>query len=252
MRLTVLGSGTALPTKQRLPSSFLIETEKTKLLLDCGFGSLARMVALGFDPRDIDGVFVSHFHPDHFGDAFNLVCARFIGNIYQNTPQHILKFYGPATLRDRFLKWREIMWSEANENHPLEFNEGVGEHDLGDLHLKIFPITHVTHFQSVGVRVSRGEKSLVYTGDVGGSQDFKELATYAAGANLLVIESGYEISTPNHLSLHDIEHLVNLTQMRRTLLAHIRAKVGEEKRLKEFVQAHSTFTLAEDGMTIDL
>ncbi len=58
MKLTILGSGTLLPTKERLPSSFLLETKESKILLDCGHGAIARLVELGYDPREIDGVFI--------------------------------------------------------------------------------------------------------------------------------------------------------------------------------------------------
>ena len=83
MKLTVLGSGTNFPTARRASSSFLLEHGGTKILLDCGHSTLARLAELGVDPRELDAIFISHFHPDHFGDAFNLVVARFVGDIYE-------------------------------------------------------------------------------------------------------------------------------------------------------------------------
>lgn len=241
-----------LLTKRRFPSAFLLETERTKLLLDCGFGALARLADQEVDPRTLDGVFVSHFHPDHIGDAFNLIAARFVGNLYQGQPQRLLHCYGPEALQERFLKWREVVWPEANEHHPLEFHEGAGEYRLGDLELATFAVRHVPWLQSVGVRVRAGGRTLAYTGDVAGRQDFTDLVEAVRGVDLLAIESGYETSQPTHLASEETAAVAERAGVGAVLLTHVRAKDGEDERLRRFTADHPKFTLAEDGLVVDL
>src|SRR3954454_7616845 len=67
MDLSVLFCGTAgsMPTVQRAPTSLLIRRGGDRLLIDCGEGTqrqLLRSVGL----PDIEHVFLTHFHADHF------------------------------------------------------------------------------------------------------------------------------------------------------------------------------------------
>ena len=67
MDLSVLFLGTAgsMPTVQRAPASLLIRRGGDRLLIDCGEGTqrqLLRSVGL----PDIEHVFLTHFHADHF------------------------------------------------------------------------------------------------------------------------------------------------------------------------------------------
>ena len=61
MRLAVLGSGSG-------GNAVLVESGRHRVLLDAGFSCRqleVRMAALGFDPRTLDAVFLTHEHRDH-------------------------------------------------------------------------------------------------------------------------------------------------------------------------------------------
>lgn len=241
-----------LPTKERFPSSFLLQTDQTNLLLDCGHGALARLVELGVDPRELHGVFVSHFHTDHIGDAFNLVHARFVGDLYEGKQHTPLVLLGPRTLEARFRKWREISWPEPQETYPLEFHEGDFEYRLGDIHMQTFPVTHVPWFDSVGIRLVADEKIIVYPGDVGSGHALDDLVAKASNADLLIIESGAENPSPNHFTLSQIEVLVKQARVARVLIVHIRPMPNEIARIRAFVNGKPHFLVAADRMVIEL
>ena len=62
MKISVLASGSA-------GNSTYIETEKHSILLDAGLSEKklsARLASLGRDMKDLDAVFVTHEHSDHF------------------------------------------------------------------------------------------------------------------------------------------------------------------------------------------
>ena len=69
-------------------SMHLVESGKTRVLLDCGLYQGRRAEAFQrnrtfpFDPRTIDAVVVSHAHIDHIGNLPTLVRAGFNGPIY--------------------------------------------------------------------------------------------------------------------------------------------------------------------------
>ena len=63
MEFCVLGSGSR-------GNSVLIESEKTSILLDCGFSGkeiASRLKAIGKDIEKLDAIFVTHEHNDHIG-----------------------------------------------------------------------------------------------------------------------------------------------------------------------------------------
>lgn len=61
MRFTVLGSGST-------GNSFLIATEKTKVLIDAGLSAreiVRRLAVVGVSPDEIDAIVITHEHSDH-------------------------------------------------------------------------------------------------------------------------------------------------------------------------------------------
>ena len=86
MRLTLLGTGDAagiplygceceqcimarqLPGSRRGPASALLEVDDKRYLIDAGLMDIAER----FPPAVLDGIFLTHFHPDHVQGLFHL------------------------------------------------------------------------------------------------------------------------------------------------------------------------------------
>ena len=83
MKLTFLGAARGVTG-----SCFLIETKKTRVLVDCGmfqgsdFNERKNRDPFSFDPKSIDVIFVTHAHIDHNGRIPKLVHDGFTGKIY--------------------------------------------------------------------------------------------------------------------------------------------------------------------------
>ncbi|MDG6221546.1 MAG: MBL fold metallo-hydrolase, partial [Candidatus Thermoplasmatota archaeon] len=80
-RITFLGTGGgrfSTITQRRATGGILVE-DGNRLHIDPGPGALVHLVAKGFDPQKLDGVLVSHCHPDHYNDAEILVEAMTSG-----------------------------------------------------------------------------------------------------------------------------------------------------------------------------
>ena len=75
MRITVLGSGTGLPSLRRASPGLLVEADGLRVLMDAGPGTLRQLLKAGVEPRDIDFLCFTHYHPDHTLDLLAFLFA---------------------------------------------------------------------------------------------------------------------------------------------------------------------------------
>jgi len=81
--VTMLGTGSSVPSKYRNVTGILVETEPGSwILLDCGEGTFGQMVRLyGLDRtkqvlRGLKAIYISHQHADHHIGMINVMLAR--------------------------------------------------------------------------------------------------------------------------------------------------------------------------------
>jgi len=88
MKLTILGSSSALPTSARNPSAHVLNVHERFYLIDCGEGTQLQLRKYRIKFSKINHVFISHLHGDHvFGlygllSTFNLMGRKIPINIY--------------------------------------------------------------------------------------------------------------------------------------------------------------------------
>ncbi|MEF8855894.1 MAG: MBL fold metallo-hydrolase [Haloplanus sp.] len=78
MRLTFLGTGSAMPLPDRAQTGLLLERDDRRLLVDCGAGVLHRLAATDPGYEGVSTVLLTHHHLDHVADLLPLVKARWL------------------------------------------------------------------------------------------------------------------------------------------------------------------------------
>ena len=73
--VTILGSGTCVPSLKRSSCSVLLDINDSKLLFDSGPGTMRRLLEVGVTIFDIPFIFYSHLHPDHTGELVTFLFA---------------------------------------------------------------------------------------------------------------------------------------------------------------------------------
>ena len=73
MTITVLGSGSGLPTAERSSSAYWIKTSEHAYLIDAGDGVARQLVRYGCNVNRLNHVFISHMHSDHVTGLFMLL-----------------------------------------------------------------------------------------------------------------------------------------------------------------------------------
>ena len=88
MKLTILGSSSALPTSERYPSAHALNVHERLYLIDCGEGTQLQLRRNRIRFTKINHIFITHLHGDHvFGiygllSTMNLMGRKIPINIY--------------------------------------------------------------------------------------------------------------------------------------------------------------------------
>ncbi|GFN22663.1 MAG: MBL fold metallo-hydrolase [Thermoanaerobacteraceae bacterium] len=225
MRLTILGCYTPYPPPGGACLGYLLEGEGTRLVLEFGSGIMARLQE--YVPFwEVDGIFLSHLHGDHMSDlwVYRYAVDQAVAEGKRKQPVPV---WAPSHPEDVF---RTLTYKEALEAEPLEPGREV---TVGDFSLRFMPTRHA--LPSLAMRISRGAKTLVYTGDAEYSE---ELASFAQGADLLLAEATYlrsdlEAGATGHMSAGQAAHLARLAGVKRLVLTHLRSWYRPQELLAE-------------------
>ena len=73
IKVIMLGTSAAIPTRERNLSSVFLMYENQRLLFDCGEGTQRQLMDEKLKFMKIDRIFISHWHADHFAGLLGLV-----------------------------------------------------------------------------------------------------------------------------------------------------------------------------------
>lgn len=78
MQVTFLGTGSAMPTGNRMQTGILLNEGGRSLLVDCGSGVLHRLANTETGYEGVGSVLLTHHHLDHVADLLPLIKARWL------------------------------------------------------------------------------------------------------------------------------------------------------------------------------
>ncbi|MFP4000356.1 MAG: ribonuclease Z [Thermoplasmata archaeon] len=90
MKLVFLGTGGSYPTPERNVACIALKYDSDILLFDCGEGSQRQLMRSSISFMQVDRIFISHFHGDHF-----LGIPGLIQSMNMNDRKEPLEIYGP-------------------------------------------------------------------------------------------------------------------------------------------------------------
>jgi ribonuclease BN (tRNA processing enzyme) len=247
MRLTIIGCGDAFGAGGRLQTAFHLRVGHANYLIDCGVSSLIGMHRLGLKPSDIDAVFISHLHGDHFGGlSWLLLDAQYVS--LRTRP---LVVTGPRGIEARFVTATEALYPGATTS-PRGFTLDFVEYEerspveIGGVAVTPFEVKHPSGAPPYALRLEAEGKVLAFTGDTGWVE---VLCDVARGADLFISECfQYDKRLEIHLDYKMIDANYARLGAKRVLLTHM----GEAMLAHTDQVDASRYLLAEDGMILDL
>lgn len=217
-RISVLGSGTIIPTKDRYATSLLVEIGGERLLLDCAPCSLNSLERLGFSFHAVDRIFFSHFHPDHTLGLGHLMAAI---NQLPEADVKRLTLYGPSGLKEFVRNWQKLYPSVKPKHDYLVINEiDEGPLNAGALyHMNSLQVRHSSD-KALAYRIEAESKILVYTGDTELTASLKD---FARGCDLLISECSFSDGSrvEGHMTPSDVAELASEASAKEVLLVHM-------------------------------
>jgi ribonuclease BN (tRNA processing enzyme) len=246
--LVVLGSGTGLATPKRSGPALLIAAGDTRVLIDCGPGTLLRLAEVGLDPTALDAVLLTHLHVDHCSDLPPLLFARRSPEL--PLPMNRLMIVGSG-VTDHVRRLHDLhgSWIDQREGAPVVYELVESCFEIAPWHVEWTRTNHID--SSVAYRFEHAAGgSLVVSGDTG---HCKELVDLARDVDTLVLECSFPDppAFTTHLSPKTAGDLASLTNCGRLVLTHfypsveatdIRGGVGE--------RFAGSLVLAEDFSTM--
>ena len=250
MKLTILGSGTAIVTARRGSSGYLIKIADKTLLLDSGSGTLKKIAEASSSFKEIDYAIYTHLHPDHVTDLISLLFALRIPSNYKSKDLTVI---GPAGMKEFHRKLTETF---DNFIEPRGYELTINELSGGDLDFEDFKLTSslINHHEgSLAYRVeSKDGKTIVYSGDTDYCESIVELAR---DVDILLLECSYpkHIKVEGHLNSTLAGRIARESNCKKLILTHFYPICDDYDILGECREEFSGETvLAEDLMTIEV
>ena len=131
-----------LPRPDSPASCYLLEAEDEagrawRVLLELGNGALGALHNY-IDPLTVDGVLVSHLHPDHCLD----LCGYYVMRKYHpQGPQPRIPVWGPAGTADRMARAYDLPL-DPGMREEFDFREYDGKFDLGPFTVEPIEVDH--------------------------------------------------------------------------------------------------------------
>ncbi|MEU9605250.1 MBL fold metallo-hydrolase [Streptomyces sp. NPDC048057] len=195
MKLTVVGCSGSFPSVESACSSYLVEADGFRLLLDMGNGALGELQRhIGL--YDLDAIFLSHLHADHCID----MCGYFVARYYRHDGGRCdpLPVYGPEGTEHRLTTAYADTPSASSMSEVFDFHTlKPGNFDIGPFSVRTERVAHPV--EAYGIRLEHGGRTLAYSGDTGVCDQLHELAE---GADLFLCEASFTYGKEDIPGLH--------------------------------------------------
>jgi ribonuclease Z len=189
--ITLLGTGSPLPSPDRAGPSTLVRAGDATLLVDCGRGVVLRLTAAGVLPVGLTAVLLTHLHSDHITDLNDIVTTHWV-----MSPAPLpLRVVGPPGTRavvDGLLamlasdqRYRLDHHDDLNQGPDVDVTEvEPGDRlELGGASVTVHPTDHRPVAPTVGYRIEHDGVVAALAGDTVPCAGLDELC---AGADLYV------------------------------------------------------------------
>lgn len=269
MEIKILGTVSPYCKDNKNCPGYLVTSNKTKVLLDCGNGA-TRNLNLPDDLENLN-IIISHLHKDHYGDLLSLAYATYVfhnlgylqervkvyipePNMYQVSEGYTDDDgWGASRLVKKPLIDYEFLQNLGEEHYfeLIPYNENT-KLEIDDLNISFSKNPHPINTYST--KVVDKDKTFVYSGDTG--YQGNSLVRLAEDADILLCEAtflrGQTRLTDNHLYAYEAAKIAKQANVRKLVLTHFFPEIEKELYVKEAKNIFENTESAEEGKVLKL
>jgi ribonuclease Z len=227
-------------------------TEWPSALIDCGDGSIRKLLKMGVKVEKISTILISHYHSDHVTGLTQIIETM---GIRRKTSS--LRIFGPPGLKEYFSTVEKITrvashrafqieCLEINPNDTIRFEGSVGS---------AFQMDHT--IPCLGYRVNHpAGKVLSYTGD---TMPCPSIEPLGRDADLLIHEATFldkdriRAKEPKHSTALEAAKDGKAAQAKKLVLTHVNDDwETPEEMTREAQQLFANVLVAHDGLEIEI
>ncbi len=204
-RVIITGTGTPQPSAERAGPGVLVQYSNTNgadtnIQIDAGRMTLARLMAAGVEPAQLDAILLTHYHSDHLVGLTDILLSHWVMDRFgDNRPVPVIAPNGSTA---RFVDRMFDIWdhdlavrSQHNGRTPAPNVQLVGfdvpdepTHvwSKGEVRVTVGQVRHEPVVGAVGYRIETPDGVVVISGD---TTVCPEMAVLAAGSDVLVYEA---------------------------------------------------------------
>ncbi|MEX0620646.1 MAG: MBL fold metallo-hydrolase [Solirubrobacterales bacterium] len=263
MKLTVLGKSPSWQDAGGACSGHLVSSGGTEILLDCGNGVFGKLRQYS-DYVDVDAVFISHLHADHFLDlvpfAFGLTFsprqqAEPVGEWPGTGSAARPLLFGPAGAREALRKVCGIWGMHTLVEDAFDFREydPAEQIEVNGLNVSFCEVPHFIETFAMEVTDPVGSR-LTYGADC---RPNEALVEFASDTDLLIAEATLATPEPpgegGHMTPVEAGEQASAAGAARLLLTHISDELDPQWAEAEAGKVfNGPLDVAREGLEIDL
>ncbi|MFH1200922.1 MAG: MBL fold metallo-hydrolase [bacterium] len=248
MKLTILGSGTCVPTVKRASPANYLEIGKVKALVDCGSGTLRQIIKAGLDYKNIDIVFFTHFHTDHVLDLNALIQALNWTPRFDRKKDLIL--IGPIGFKKFYKAFLKLVSGIPRLNtYKIKIKEIKKKLFFENFSVECIKTVHSD--ASIAYKFIEKGKTLVISGDC----DYdNKLAVFSKNVDLLILECSFpnKMKSNGHLIPKECGLIAQKAKAKKLIITHLYPTFSDLIKLNQTKKIFKNTILAEDLMKIKI
>lgn len=137
MKITFLGTGCMVPTKERNQVAMLLSYKTDNILIDCGEGTQRQMRIKKIKPSKITKILITHWHPDHV-----LGLPGLLNTMGKDGYNKVLEIYGPKGTKKYIENIHGCFVKQTDVKYRVkEIDEGIF-YENEDFKLESFKLNH--------------------------------------------------------------------------------------------------------------
>jgi ribonuclease Z len=173
VEVTLLGTGSPLPSADRAGPATLVRAGSATILFDCGRGVVMRLTAAGVLPIGLSAVLLTHLHSDHITDLNDIVTTHWVMSPGPN-PLRVIGPPGTAQVVEGLMAMLALDQSYRMAHHADLHDRPIVDvtevepgavFELADATISVHRTDHRPVSPTVGYRVEHDGRVAAIAGD---------------------------------------------------------------------------------------